>query len=94
MFLDEELSKIHEENGFSESTLVKLMRACFNRVPSPADLESFQYWLNEVRKIESGWKLFCKSHPEYKEEGFRLTAKRMWADIENVEEEVYKNLGW
>lgn len=93
MFLDEELSKIHEENGFSEETSVKLMRACFNRVPNPNEVESIQDWYNGIRRIENGWKLFCKSHSEYKEEGFRLLAKKLWEDIENVDE-VYKKLGW
>lgn len=95
MFLDEELSKIHEENGFSEKTSVKLMYACFNRIPNPDKLGSVQDWLNEVRKTENGWKLFCKSHPQYREEGFRLVAKKMWGDIENVDlDKIYKRLGW
>ena len=93
MFLDEELSKIHEENGFSESTSVKLMSACFNRIPNPDEVEDILDWYNEIRKIENGWKLFCKSHLEYKEDGFRLVAKKMWGDVENVDK-LYKILGW
>ena len=93
MFLDDELKKIHEENGFSEETSAKLMAACFKRVPNPDEVKSVQDWYNEIRKIENGWKLFCKSHKEYKEDGFRLVAKKMWANIENVEK-VFEELGW
>lgn len=90
MFLDEELNKIHEEGGFCEETSVKLIQACFNRLPKPEDLTSRDY-INEIKKIEGSWRLFCKSHVEYNPDGFRIATMFTGGAVGKP---IYKALNW
>lgn len=85
MFLDDELEAIYKENGDSKETSFQLVNACMKRIPKP-DAMSPEYFLNEVRKIEGGWKLFCKRHPEYKPNGFMdlLMTHYGWADNPSI----------
>lgn len=85
MFLDDELEAIYKGNGFSEETSFQLVHACIKRIPKPGAM-SPECFLNEVRKIEGGWKLFCKRHPEYNPNGFRelLMIHFGWADKPSV----------
>lgn len=70
MFLDEELESINQDETISEEKSVMLVKACLKRLPNPQQVRP-QDFLNEIRKIEGGWKLFCKRHPQYRPEGFR-----------------------
>lgn len=92
MFLDDELARIHKEGGFCEETSAKLMQACFKRVPSHDKVASIQDWFNEIKKIEAGWKLFCKNHSEYKPNGFRQIAIRVWGEL--LTPKILTRLGW
>ena len=68
MFLDDELEAIHAKGNFPTNELIK---ACLKRIPDPKVVGA-QSFINEIRKIDSGWVLFAKRHDEYKEDGFRL----------------------
>ena len=70
MFLDDELEAIYTTNGFNPQTSFRLLQACLKRIPKP-DTVRPQDFLNEIHKIEGGWKLFCKKHSEFKPEGFK-----------------------
>lgn len=91
MFLDDELEAIHTENGCNEQTSLRLYQACVKRLPKP-DAVRPQDYLNEIRKIEGGWKLFCKKHPEYRPEGFRELMLKLCGDI--MSDDVLKYLHW
>jgi len=70
MFLDNELEAIYTTNGFNPQTSFRLLQACLKRIPKPDQVRP-QDFLNEIRKIEGGYKLFCKKHPEFAPNGFR-----------------------
>ena len=70
MFLDEELESICQDETISQEKSVMLVKACLKRLPDPYKVSSLCF-LNEIRKIEGGWKLFCSRHPQYRPEGFR-----------------------
>lgn len=89
MFLDDELEAIYTANGFSKETSFKLLQACLKRIPKP-DMVKPTDFLNEIRKIEGGWKLFCKKHSEYKPEGFR----EFMISHCNLDERVREYLHW
>ena len=57
MFLDDELEAIYTSNGFSHETSFELLKACLRRIPKPDQVRATDF-LNEIRKIEGGWKLF------------------------------------
>ena len=73
MFLDDELEQIYKENGFCKETSVKLLKAALNRMPKQEDALKMQpeHFLNKLKQIESGWKLFCKRHTEYDPNGIK-----------------------
>lgn len=90
MFLDEELEKIYNENGHDVRAAGNdLMQACFNRLPDPEGY-TVRDWLNELRKIESGWRLFCSRHTELSPDGF----KNVMITKIGVPESVKKALKW
>lgn len=91
MFLDDELEAIRTEYGFAQETSFRLFQACLRRIPKP-DTVRPQDFLNEIRKIEGGWKLFCKKHPEYRPEGFRDLMKKQCGDI--LSDPVLEYLHW
>ena len=70
MFLDDELEAIYTTNGFTPKTSIRLLQACLRRIPNPDAVKPTDF-LNEIRKIEGGWKLFCKKHSEFNPDGFR-----------------------
>ena len=95
MFLDEELEQIvlTKELRTKEDVVVLtrvLLQCMINRVPNPLEVSSSDY-LTEIKKIDNGWRLFCKKHPtlKFKEDFWRNQVIR--AD-ENGE--ATKALGW
>ena len=66
--------------------------ACIKRIPNPKQV-SPQHYLNEIRKIEGGWKLFCKRHPtKYRPEGFRDLMMKLCCDT--LSKPVLEYLHW
>ena len=77
MFLDEELKQIllAKELKTKEDVveLAKdLLQCMINRVPTPNEV-STQDFLTEIKKIDNGWRLFCKNYPtlKFKEDFWR-----------------------
>lgn len=95
MFLDEELEQIllAKELKTKEDAIelqYRFLKCMINRVPAPFGV-STQYYLTEIKKIDNGWRLFCKNHPTLNlNEGFWRNQVRR-AD-ENGE--ATKALGW
>lgn len=95
MFLDEELEQIllAKEVKTKEDVVElsnNLLRCMINRVPEPHKVSTHDY-LTEIKKIDNGWRLFCKKHPtlNLNEDFWRNQVRR--AD-ENGE--AMKALGW
>lgn len=70
MFLDEELEQIlFAKELKTEEDVIELgkdlLRCMINRVPKP-DKVSIHDYLTEIKKIDNGWRLFCKNHPTFK----------------------------
>ena len=70
MFLDEELEQIFLAGELNtKEDVVKLsnnlLQCMINRVPTPNEV-STQDFLTEIKKIDNGWRLFCKNQPELK----------------------------
>ena len=91
MFLDDELEAIYQDETINKEKLLKLFKACLKRIPKPDQVRP-QDFLNEIRKIEGGWKLFCKRHPQYRPERFRDLMKEICGDI--LSKPVLKYLHW
>ena len=95
MFLDEELEQILLAKELKTKEDAIELQYCFlkcmiNRVPAPFEV-STQDYLTEIKKIDNGWRLFCKKHPtlNLNEDFWRNQVRR--AD-ENGE--ATKALGW
>ena len=95
MFLDEELEQIllAKELKTKEDAIelqYRFLKCMINRVPAPFEVSTHDY-LTEIKKIDNGWRLFCKKHPmlNLNEDFWRNQVRR--AD-ENGE--ATKALGW
>ena len=91
MFLDEELESICQDETINKEKSLKLVQACLNRLPNPEQV-SPQDFLNEIRKIEGGWKLFCKRHTQYNPEGFRKCMMKQCEDL--LSKPILEYLHW
>ena len=91
MFLDDELESICQDETICEEKSFMLFQACLKRIPKPDQVRP-QDFLNEIRKIEGGWKLFCKRHPQYRPEGFRDLMMKQCGDI--LSKPVLEYLHW
>ena len=95
MFLDEELEQIlfakelktKENVGELAKTLLQCM---INRVPNPHEVSTHDF-LTEIKRIDNGWRLFCKNHPtlKFKEDFWRNHVIR--ADVNGNAKKI---LGW
>ena len=67
MFLDEELEQILFAKELKTKEDVAelsrdLLKCMINRVPKPLEVSTHDF-LTEIKKIDNGWRLFCKNHP-------------------------------
>ena len=95
MFLNEELEQIlfakelktKENVGELAKTLLQCM---INRVPNPSEVSTHDF-LTEIKRIDNGWRLFCKNHPtlKFKEDFWRNHVIR--ADVNGNAKKI---LGW
>lgn len=70
MFLDEELEQefLAKELKTKEDVVElskNLLQCMINRVPNPNEISTDDF-LTEIKKIDNGWRLFCKKHPTLK----------------------------
>ena len=92
MFFDEELEKIVTDMKDNPKEMTKEVVSCIKR-RLPNIESGVQNFLNDIRKMDSGWQLFCKRHPEFKINGFRdLILSR--AEDDNARENIKKVLRW
>ncbi len=91
MFLDDELEAIYNDDDLKEQKSFRLFQACLKRIPKPEQVKP-QDFLNEIHKIEAGWKLFCKRHSQYRPEGFRDLMMKQCGDI--LSKPVLEYLHW
>ena len=95
MFLDEELEQIlfakevktkEDVNELSRD----LLKCMINRVPEPHKVSTHDF-LTEIKRIDNGWRLFCKKHPtlKFKEDFWRNHVLRV-----DVNGNAKKILGW
>lgn len=77
MFLDEELEQtLFAKELKTKEDIIELakdfLRCMINRLPN-SDEVSMQDCLTEIKKIDNGWRLFCKKHPtlKFKEDFWR-----------------------
>lgn len=66
MFLDEELEQIllAKEVKTKEDVVElskNLLQCMINRVPNPNEVSTDDF-ITEIKKIDNGWRLFCKKH--------------------------------
>lgn len=93
MFLDEELEQIHaqkDKNLMDKSMLI--LEALTSRMPSPEEVLTISSsdFCTTIKRIDNGWRLFCKRHPnEYNTNAWRNRVLK--ADIEG---KLAKALGW
>ena len=95
MFLDEELEQIL----FAKEVKTKedvdelsrdLLRCMINRVPKPLEVSTHDF-LTEIKRIDNGWRLFCKKHPTLK---FNENLWRNQVIRADENGNVKKALGW
>ena len=77
MFLDEELTQVLFAKELKTEEDVaglgyRFLQCMINRLPKPDEV-SMQDCLTEIKKIDNGWRLFCKNHPtlKFKEDFWR-----------------------
>lgn len=92
MFLDEELEQIHaqkDKNLMDKSRL--MLKAMISRMPSEDEVMTVAPWdfLNTLKRIDNGWRLFCKRHTEYKKDAWRN-----WVLRSDKDGKFKKALGW
>ena len=95
MFLDEELEQIllAKELKTKEDAIelqYRFLKCMINRVPDLFEVSTHDF-LTEIKKIDNGWRLFCKKHPtlNLNEDLWRNQALR--ADVNG---NIKKILGW
>lgn len=95
MFLDEELEQIlfAKEVKTKEdiAELVhRLLQCMINRVPNPIEVSTHDF-LTEIKKIDNGWRLFCKHYSTLK---FKEDFWRNYILSKDKDGKVKKALGW
>ena len=95
MFLDDKLQEIYDEN--KDRKIVEVCQAlideCVSRIPNP-DTMSVGDWLNNLRRIDSSWQLFCKKNPIFNKHGFRDVMMGRVGDDSPEYNEIFKALRW
>ena len=95
MFLDEELEQIllAKEVKTKEDVVElskNLLQCMINRVPNPNEVSTHDF-ITEIKKIDNGWRLFCKNHPTLK---FNEAFWRNFILSKDEDGKFKKVLGW
>lgn len=95
MFLDDELEQVllakelkTKEDVFELSK--NLLQCMINRVPLPDEVSTDNF-ITEIKKIDNGWRLFCKKHPTLK---FKEDFWRNYVLREDEDGKFKKALNW
>ena len=95
MFLDEELEQIlfAKEVKTKEDVAElghRLLQCMINRVPNPIEVSTRDFF-TEIKKIDNGWRLFCKNHSTLK---FKEDFWRSFILSKDKDGKVKRALGW
>lgn len=95
MFLDEELEQIlfAKEVKTKEDIAelgYRLLQCMINRVPKPNEVSAHDF-LTEIKKIDNGWRLFCKNHSTLK---FKEDFWRNYILRKDKDGKTKRALGW
>ena len=96
MFLDDKLAETFEEGVSNKIPIVDicqtLLDECISRIPNPNTC-SVQTWINSIKQIESGWRLFCKKYPRFNPDGFKNVMLNRTSHNPKYDY-IYEKLGW
>ena len=71
MFLDDELEEVYKKKGCDPIMASgTLFATCVKRMLDP-EKNSVEDCISQWRRIDNGWRLFCKKHPELSPDGFK-----------------------
>ena len=70
MFLSDELEEIVSRDIPLKDKVYEIKKTFFNRMKDP-DKDGFTAYVNSIRSIDYAWQNFCKTHSDWKPEGFR-----------------------
>lgn len=70
MFLEDELNKIYNEEGVTQDSTFKMIKAIHERTPDPKN--GIDDYINAVRRNDYIWHSFCKGKPQLNPEGYRV----------------------
>ena len=95
MFLDEELNQIVlakelKTKGDIVELAKELLQCMINRVPNPYEVSTNDF-LTEIKKIDNGWRLFCKKRPALK---FKEDFWKSYILSKDENGKFKKALGW
>ena len=91
MFLSDELEEITSRDIPLQDKVYEIKKAFVNRMKDP-DKDGFMAYVNSIRSIDYAWQQFCKTHSDWKPEGFRQSIiDRM---SEETKEVAIKLLKW
>lgn len=95
MFLDEELKQIlFAKELRTEADVVELakdlLQCMIKRLPNPYKVSTHDF-LTEIKKIDNGWRLFCKNYSKLK---FKEDFWRNYILSKDVDGKFKKGLGW
>lgn len=95
MFLDEELTQIlFAKELQTEADVFELSKdfllCMIKRLPNPYQVLVHDY-LTEIKKVDNGWRLFCKKHSTLK---FKEDFWRTYILSKDKDGKIKKALGW
>ena len=95
MFLDEELEQILFAKELKTTEDVyefarNLLQCMMNRLPKPSEVSIYDL-LTEIKRIDNGWRVFCKNHSTLK---FKEDFWRNYILSKDVDGKFKKALGW
>jgi len=95
MFLDEELEQILFAKELKTKEDVDelsrdLLKCMINRVENPREVSACDF-LTEIKRIDNGWRLFCKNHPTLK---FNENFWRSYVLCKDKDGKFKEALGW
>lgn len=95
MFLDEELEQtLFAKELKTKEDIIELakdfLQCMINRVPNPNEVSTYDF-ITEIKKIDNGWRLFCKKHPTLK---FKEDFWRHYVLSNDKDGKFKKALGW
>lgn len=97
MFLDDKLMEIWQDGKDANKDIVdickEMMDECTSRIPNPA-ITSVQNRINDIKRIENGWRLFCKRNKMFRADAFKDVMMNRCGGRCYKYDPIYRALGW